>query len=94
MSEKLTGEVKQLAFQSGASLVGVVSAEVYDSMPRVWVAWKIQDFSKKAVEVLPEAKSVVVLGYHVWDDMLELAVKKGGGWVYPDTYPWKWRRML
>lgn len=87
LREKLTREVKQLALQSGASLVGVASAQVYDSMPRVWVAWKIQDYSKKAVEVLPEAKSIVVLGYHVWDDMLELAIKKGDEWVYPGYFP-------
>ncbi|MEM0058708.1 MAG: 4Fe-4S binding protein [Candidatus Bathyarchaeia archaeon] len=87
LTEELTRKVKRLALQSGATLVGIVSAKVYDSMPRVWVAWKIRDYSKRAVEVLPEAKSVVVLGYHVWDDMLELAIKKGEEWVYPGYFP-------
>lgn len=87
LHEKLTREVKQLALQSGASLVGVVSAEVYDSLPKVWVTWKIQDYSKKTGEVMPEAKSIIVFGYHVWDDMLELAIRKGEEWVYPGYFP-------
>jgi hypothetical protein len=36
---------------------------------------------------MPDAKSVVVLGYHVWDDMLEMAIKKGENWVYPGYFP-------
>jgi len=86
-TERFTEEVKRLALQSGVNLVGVVSAEAYDALPKVWVAWKIQDYSRKAVEVLPEAKSVVVLGFHVWDDMLELAIRKGEKWVYPGYFP-------
>lgn len=85
--ERLTQEVKEFALKSGASLVGVVSAEIYDSLPRVWTAWEIQDYSKRAVEVMPEAKFIVVLGYHIWDDMLELAIRKGEEWVYPGYFP-------
>jgi len=82
-TEKLTGEIKRLALQSSVDLVGVVPVETYDALPRVWMGWKIQAYSKKAVEILPEAKFVVVLGYHVWDDMFELAIRKGEKWVYP-----------
>lgn len=82
----LTREVKQLALQSGADLVGIVSVEVYDSAPKVWAPWKIQDYSKRTVELLSEARSIIVLGYHIWDDMLELAVRKGEDWVYPGYF--------
>ena len=85
--ERITWEVKQFALKSGASLVGVVPAEVYDSQPRVLVTWKVQEYSKRALEVLPEANSIVVFGYHVWDDMLELAIRKGQDWVYPGYFP-------
>lgn len=85
--ETLTKEVKEVATESGANLVGTVSAEVYDSLPKVWVEWKIQDYSKKAAEIMPEAKSVIVVGYHVWDDMLEMAIKKGEEWFYPGYFP-------
>jgi epoxyqueuosine reductase QueG len=32
---------------------------------------------------MPEVRSIVVVGYHVWDTMLELAIRRGQEWVYP-----------
>ncbi len=87
MAEELTLEVKEIAFASGANLVGIVSASAIDSFPVIKVGWKIQDYTKKANEIMLGAKSVVVIGYHVWDDMLELATKKGEHWVYPGYFP-------
>jgi hypothetical protein len=34
-TENFTGEIKRLALQSGVDLVGVVSVETYDALPRV-----------------------------------------------------------
>lgn len=73
--------------KSGACLVGIVPATAIDALPAVWIGWKIQDYTKKTTELMPEAKSVVVVGYHVWDDMLELAIRKGDKWVYPEYSP-------
>jgi epoxyqueuosine reductase QueG len=84
---KLTANVKEVAVKSGASLVGVVSANAIDGFPSIWVGWTIQEHTKKVSEVMPETKSVVVMGYHVWDDMLELAIKKGEEWIYPGYLP-------
>lgn len=86
-AQKLTSEVKEIALKSGASLVGIVSASAIDSFPSIWVGWKIQEYTKKTIDIMPDAKSVVVVGYHVWDDMLELAIKKGETWVYPGYFP-------
>lgn len=84
---KLTANVKEVAVKSGASLVGVVSANAIDAFPPIWVGWTIQEYTKKASEVMPETESVVVMGYHVWDDMLELAIRKGEEWIYPGYLP-------
>jgi epoxyqueuosine reductase QueG len=84
---ELAAEVKETALKHGAALVGVVSAKLVDSFPTVWVGWKIQQYTKKTTEVMPDAKSVVVIAYHVWDDMLELAIKKGNEWIYPGYLP-------
>ncbi len=84
---KLTSEVKEIALNSGATLVGVVSAKAIDSLPSVWVGWKLQQYTKKAADIMPDARYVVVIGYHVWDDMLELAMRKGEKWVYPGYTP-------
>jgi epoxyqueuosine reductase len=86
-AENLTTELKQVAVKFGANLVGIVPAEVIDSFPKIWVGWKIQEYTKKTVDVMPDTRSIVVMGYHVWDDMLELAIKKGEEWVYPGYFP-------
>jgi epoxyqueuosine reductase len=86
-AERLTAEVKEVALKSGANLVGIVSASAIDSLPKIWVGWTIKEFTKETSEIMPDAKSVVVLGYHVWDDMLEMAIKKGENWVYPGYFP-------
>jgi len=46
-----------------------------------------QRYSKRASEAMPDAKSIVVIGHHMWDDMLELAIRKGEKWVYPSFFP-------
>ncbi|UCG36953.1 MAG: epoxyqueuosine reductase [Candidatus Bathyarchaeota archaeon] len=83
----LKREITETAINSGASLVGIVSAQTIDSFPRTWVGWTVQDYTKKTDEILPEIRSVVVIGYYVWDDMLELAIRKGENWVYPGYFP-------
>jgi ferredoxin len=85
--ESLTAEVKEVASKFGASLVGIVSSHVIDSFASFWVGWEIREYTKKTVDVMPGARSVVVMGYHVWDDMLELAIQKGDEWVYPGYLP-------
>jgi ferredoxin len=86
-TEKLASAVKTAAFKSGATLVGIVSAENIDAFPPVLVGWKYQEYTKKTTESMPDAKSIVVMGYHVWDDMLEIAIRKDGKWVYPGYFP-------
>jgi len=85
--EQLTSGVKEIALESGASLVGIVSASTIDSYPIIKIGWKIQEYTKKTADIMPDAKSIVVIGYHVWDDMLELAIRKGEEWVYPGYFP-------
>lgn len=86
-TSRLTADVKEVALKSGATLVGVVSTNSVDAFPSVWVGWTIREYTKKTSEVMPEARSIVVMGYHVWDDMLELAIRKGEEWVYPGYLP-------
>ncbi len=85
-AEKLSKEVKEVALSSGADLVGIVSAGTIDALPKVWVGWTIQDYNKRTTDVMPDSKSIVVIGNHVWDDMLELAIRKGENWVYPGYF--------
>jgi ferredoxin len=86
-TENLTAEVKEVASKFGASLVGIVPSHAIDSFAKIWVGWEIQEYTKKTIDIMSDAKSVVVMAYHVWDDMLELAIQKGEEWVYPGYLP-------
>ncbi|MFX0069138.1 MAG: 4Fe-4S double cluster binding domain-containing protein [Candidatus Hodarchaeota archaeon] len=100
-AKRLANETKEVALKAGADLVGIVSAEIYDEFPRIWVGWTIQKYTIKASEIMSDAKSIVVMGFHVWDDMLELAVRKeekqiiqrqltqSWKWIYPGYFPLK-----
>ncbi|MDH5782757.1 MAG: 4Fe-4S binding protein [Candidatus Bathyarchaeota archaeon] len=85
--KQLAKEIKRVALKAGADLVGIVSASAIDALPSIRVGWTIQEHTKKTTDIMPDAKSIVVLGYHVWDDMLEIAILKGGKWVYPGYLP-------
>jgi len=86
-AEKITAKVKEVASKAGADLAGVVSAVAIDALPKIWIGWTINEYTKKTAEVLSNSKSVIVIGYHVWDDMLELAIRKGDRWTYPGYFP-------
>lgn len=80
---RLTKDLKEKALSSGAELVGVVSAEAVDALPRHWIGWIHQAYTKKTKDYLEGSRSAVVLGYQVWDDMHELAIKRGDTAEYP-----------
>ena len=86
-TERLAKEVKEFAVRSGADLVGIVSAATIDALPPVWVGWTIREYTGKTTDTMPDAKSIIVVGYNVWDEMLETAIRKDGGWVYPGYFP-------
>jgi len=90
---KLTSEIKEYALKVGADLVGVVSSKAIDAFPKIWVGWTIQEYTKKTTEIMSDAKSVVVLGYHVWDDILEVAVRKSDKWIYLGYLPLRIAQM-
>jgi len=92
-AKQLAEEIKEVALKAGADLVGIVSASAIDVLPSIWVGWTIQERTKKTTDIMPDAKSVVAIGYHVWDDMLEIAIRKGEKWVYPGYFPLRTSRL-
>jgi len=86
-SNKLTAEIKEVVLDSGADLVGIVKPNVIDAYPKIWVGWTIQEYTKKAMEIMSDSKSLIVIGQYLWDDMLELAIRKGDSWLYPGYLP-------
>jgi len=44
---RLTREVEENALSSGGDMVGILSDERIDSVPRQWVGWQTKAYSKK-----------------------------------------------
>ena len=83
MSKELSARLKEYATaQIGVDLIGVCAASDLDALDPIYVGWTIQQYTGKVRDLLPDARSIVVLGYHVWDDAHEVAVRRGQGWSY------------
>jgi epoxyqueuosine reductase QueG len=80
---RLTKEVKEKALSAGADLVGIVLVESVDSIPCHWVGWQVKESTVKTSHYMKEAKSVIVLGYHAFDDIHEVLMPKNGEIEYP-----------
>lgn len=79
----LTQEIKEYALSHGAELVGVLSPESIDAFPEYWIGWQIQQTSKKTTDYMEYAKSIIVLGYHAYDDIHEAQIAHNGKIEYP-----------
>jgi epoxyqueuosine reductase len=79
----LTEEINSKAVEYGADLVGIISTETIDAIPKHWIGWDYQTYTKKSTDYMEDAKSVIVLGYHAWDDIHEIQIKYRGKWEYP-----------
>jgi len=80
---KLTKDVKEKGLSSGADLVGIISTESIDAIPKHWIEWEAKSYTRKSRDYIEDSKSVVVLGYHAWDDVHEIALLKDGTIEYP-----------
>jgi len=78
---RLTKEVKEKAHSYGADLVGVISTESIDAVPSHFRQWddfyQNPAYTKKTKDYLEDSRSVVVLGFQVWDDVHEMYVFRG-----------------
>jgi len=79
----LTQEIKDYALTHGAELVGVLSAESIDSFPEYWIGWQVKQASKKTTDYMEDAKSIIVLGYHAFDEIHEAQIAHNGKIEYP-----------
>lgn len=79
----LTEKIKNKAIEYGADLVGIVSTEIIDAVPKHWVGWDYKSYTRKSKDYMEGSRSVIVLGYHVWDDIHEIQIKYRSKWEYP-----------
>jgi epoxyqueuosine reductase len=82
-SSRLADEIKDYALTSGAELVGIISPKSIDAFPGYWIGWQIQESSKKTNDYMEDPKSIIVLGYHAFDDIYEAMLAYNGEIQYP-----------
>jgi len=88
---ELTKNLKERATRYGFDLVGVISAKTLDDVPSHYIAHRdYETWTKKTTDYLEDAKSVIILGTRVWDDLHDLVIRVQDHHEYPD----EWRGRL
>ncbi|MDQ7793243.1 MAG: 4Fe-4S double cluster binding domain-containing protein [bacterium] len=81
--DELKQELAEKAKALGHALLGVVTPETADQYAGIEVGW-VNRTTVPVTEVFAGVRSVVVVGYPIWDRSLDLALRRpGGGWTYP-----------
>ena len=92
-----TEDIKARAIRYGFSLVGIVSAQTYDAYPGHYIGHR--DYkcdTLKTGDYLEGAKSLLILGIQVWDDLFDMVVRVGNHMEYPDEWRGRYyaRRLI
>jgi len=88
---ELTLLVKRNAIRYGFDMVGIVKAEALDAVPSHYIAHRdYRAWTRKTTDYMMDARSVIILGARVWDNLFDVVVKVRGGHEYPD----EWRGRL
>jgi len=96
-AEDLTQDVKDRAKRSGFDLIGIVSAETYDVYPGHYIGHReYLCNTKKTTDYMKDARTLIILGMQVWDDLFDMTVKVGDHLEYPDEWRGRYytRRMI
>jgi epoxyqueuosine reductase len=96
----LKSVLHETCLKKGAVVFGVASASDVDSLPRVKISPTMKrllgtkfNYTKKPLEAMPDAKSIVVFGIVSTDDSCELGVRiEDGEYDWPGYYPLNWIR--
>ena len=92
-----TEDIKERAIRYGFTLVGIVSAKDYDAYPGHFIAHR--DYKRntlKTGDYMEGAKSLIILGIQVWDNLFDMVVQVGDHHEYPDEWRGRYyaRRMM
>ena len=93
----LTEDIKENAHRYGFPLVGIVSAQEYDSYEGHFIGHR--DYmcdTGKTGDYLEGAKSLIILGIQVWDSLFDMVIKVDDHHEYPDEWRGRYyaRRMI
>src|SRR4030042_6211419 len=90
-TRNLTDAVKTKASKYGFDQIGIASAETLDSIPSHYIAHRdYKLWTKKTKDYMVDARSLIILGLKVWDNIFDVVIKVGDQNEYPD----EWRGRL
>lgn len=94
---EFTDDIKQRAIRYGFNMVGIVSAETYDEYSGHFIGHR--DYlcdTGKTSDYLEDAKSLIIMGIRVWDDLFDMVVRVDDHMEYPDEWRGRYyaRRMM
>ncbi len=88
MDDQLKLRLRERLGAMGVPLLGVISPATADRHAGIHVGWTINRPTVRVAQILPETRSVVVIGFPIWDDSMDLALRTPrGGWMYPGYLP-------
>lgn len=80
---QLTKEIKEYALTHGTDLIGILTPQTINAYPEYHIGWQIQKPSKKTTHYMPDAKSIIILGYHAHDPIYEAQIAHKNKIEYP-----------
>jgi epoxyqueuosine reductase QueG len=94
---ELTEDIKARAIRYGFNFIGVVSAETYDAYPGHYIGHR--DYlcdTLKTKDYMEDAKSLIILGIKIWDDLFDMVVRIDDHMEYPDEWRGRYysRRLI
>ena len=92
-----TEDLMRRAIKYGFNMIGIVEAETYDEYPGHYIGHR--DYlcnTLKTTDYLPDAKSLLIMGTPVWDNVFDMVVRIGDHMEYPDEWRGRYyaRRMI
>jgi epoxyqueuosine reductase QueG len=82
-----TADIKARAIRYGFNFIGLISAQTYDEYPGHYIGHR--DYlcnTLKTKDYMENAKTVIVLGLKVWDNLFDMVIRVGDHFEYPDEW--------
>jgi epoxyqueuosine reductase QueG len=94
---EFTEDIKARAIRYGFNFIGIVSAETYDAYPGHYISHR--DYlcdTLKTKDYMADAKSLIILGIKIWDDLFDMVVRIDDHMEYPDEWRGRYysRRLI
>lgn len=82
-----TEDIKVRSIRYGFNFVGIIPAEIYDDYPGHFIGHR--DYlcnTQKTKDYMEDAKTLIILGIKVWDNLFDMVIRVDDHFEYPDEW--------